>query len=171
MMDLGATVCTPRNPACAICPLIALCAGRAAGLAAGLPRRAAKGEKPVRRGIAYVARRADGALLLERRPNRGLLGGMLGWPGTGWTTEPPTDLPPVAAGWIEAQTPVRHTFTHFHLILTVRTAEVPWGANAERGFFLPPAEFRPADLPTVMRKVHDVAFGSFGAIERKRRGG
>jgi A/G-specific adenine glycosylase len=96
---------------------------------------------------------------------------MLGWPGTGWTTEPPTDLPPVAAGWIEAQTPVRHTFTHFHLILTVRTAEVPWGANAERGFFLPPAEFRPADLPTVMRKVHDVAFGSFGAIERKRRGG
>lgn len=170
MMDLGATVCTPRSPACAVCPLAAFCAGRAAGRAADLPRRAPRGEKPLRQGIAYVVRRADGAFLLERRPERGLLGGMLGWPGTGWTAEPPADHPPVSARWVEAETPIRHSFTHFHLLLTVRTAEVPLGTNAERGFFLPAHEVRPADLPTVMRKVLDVASGRFGAVERPRRG-
>ena len=82
MMDLGATICTPAKPACGICPLVSPCAARAAGIAAELPRKAPKKTKPIRFGIAYVARRADGAVLLERRPPRGLLGGMLGWPGS-----------------------------------------------------------------------------------------
>ena len=84
VMDLGATVCTPRRPACGICPWMARCAGRRAGLAETLPRRAPRAPRPARRGTLWIARRADGAWLLERRPPRGMLGGTLGWPGTPW---------------------------------------------------------------------------------------
>ena len=73
VMDLGATVCTPKSPACGICPWMADCQGRKAGIAAELPRKLPKKAKPVRYGVAYVGRRADGAWLLERRPDRGLL--------------------------------------------------------------------------------------------------
>lgn len=153
MMDLGATVCTPRNPDCAACPLADLCEGRRLGIAATLPRKAPKAAKPERQGIVYVARRADGALLLERRPDRGLLGGTLGWPGTGWAEGAPRPAPPVAGGW-RAAGQVRHTFTHFHLTLTVLVADVAMGANPECGQFVSGDAFRAGDLPTLMRKVH-----------------
>ena len=84
VMDLGATICTPRSPSCGLCPWRSACAARAAGAQAELPRRTPKKAKPTRLGIAYVARRSDGAWLLERRPDNGLLGGMLGWPGSDW---------------------------------------------------------------------------------------
>lgn len=157
MMDLGATICTPRNPACGICPLLAVCKGLAAGLAADLPRKTPKAAKPTRYGIAYLGRREDGAMLLERRPEKGLLGGMLGWPGTEWTGAEPVAAPPAKGDWRPVPGEVRHTFTHFHLILRLETALLPNGINPERGFFLPGTEFRPGDLPTVMRKVHDLA--------------
>ena len=157
MMDLGATICTPRNPACGICPLRAFCKGHAVGLAADLPRKTAKATKPTRYGIAYLGRRTDGAVLLERRPERGLLGGMLGWPGTDWTEAEPAPAPPAEGDWHAVPGEVRHTFTHFHLILRVKTATLPQGSNPERGYFVPADDFRPADLPTVMRKVHDLA--------------
>lgn len=156
VMDLGATVCTPRAPACGICPWRAPCAGRAAGTAAGLPKRTPKKAKPVRLGIAYVARRADGAWLLERRPDSGLLGGMLGWPGSEWS-EAPAPAPPLDADWTELGAEARHTFTHFHLRLAVLVARTPRGATPRRGDFVPGTEFRPTALPTVMRKVHDLA--------------
>lgn len=157
MMDLGATICTPRAPACGICPLMDFCAARRQGIAALLPRKIAQAAKPERHGIAYVATRSDGAVLLERRPERGLLGGMLGWPGTDWSTNPPPPAPPVAADWREAARPVRHTFTHFHLTLTVMRATVADDAEPWRGEFLPRADFSPAGLPTVMRKAYDAA--------------
>ena len=162
VMDLGATVCTVRAPACADCPLRAPCRARAAGIAAELPRRTPRRTRPVRRGIVHVARRADGAVLLERRPGRGLLGGMLGWPGDGWdrgrgACEGEDAAPPVAARWRTSPVEVRHTFTHFHLILTVRHARVPADARPSRGQFVAAADFDPADLPTVMRKAWDAA--------------
>ena len=157
MMDLGATICTPRNPACGICPLMDLCRARAAGIAPSLPRKSAKAVKPERQGIAYVATRDDGAVLLERRPEKGLLGGMLGWPGTDWAEVLPEPSPPVPADWQEAARTVRHTFTHFHLTLTVMTARVAGGTAPGRGSFVARGDFRPASLPTVMRKVHDAA--------------
>lgn len=154
MMDLGATICTPRKPACGICPVMDHCAGRRAGLAEELPRKLAKAAKPTRRGIAYVARRADGALLLERRPDRGLLGGTLGWPGSDWGDDP-APAPPLAAPWVPLNTEVRHTFTHFHLVLSVQVAQVPDGVTPAVGQF--ETAFRPSALPTVMRKVWEAA--------------
>ncbi|MBC7143322.1 MAG: A/G-specific adenine glycosylase [Rhodobacteraceae bacterium] len=161
MMDLGATICTPRTPACGLCPLRPACKAEHRGIAADLPRKAPKVPKPVRRGIAYVGRRADGAVLLERRPDKGLLGGMLGWPGTGWAEAAPAPAPPAQADWRGAAGEVRHTFTHFHLILSVMTARLPDDTPAGTGLFLSRAAFRPSDLPTLMRKVHDIAAAAF----------
>jgi len=159
VMDLGATICTSKNPACGICPWRGPCAARAAGVQADLPRKTPKAPKPTRHGIAYVARRGDGAWLLERRPDSGLLGGMLGWPGSNWG-ESPAPAPPVTAEWRRLPAEARHTFTHFHLRLAVEVAIVTPEAEPERGMFLPPETFRPGALPTVMRKVFDLAHAS-----------
>ena len=156
VMDLGATVCTPNSPKCGICPLIEPCSARAAGLQSDLPRKLPKQPKPTRYGIAYLARRSDGAWLLERRPDRGLLGGMLGWPGSDWG-DTPVGRPPIAADWQDLGVEVRHTFTHFHLRLAIRTAVVPLKTEPNKGVFLSESDFRPSDLPTVMRKAYDLA--------------
>jgi len=161
VMDLGATICTPRNPACGICPVIDDCAGRAAGIAAELPRKEPKKAKPVRHGIAWIGRRTDGAWLLETRPDKGLLGGMLGWPGTDWS-DAPSGVPPVAAEWTNTGAEVRHTFTHFHLRLALSVARLGMDAEPSRGGFVPAAAFRPSSLPTVMRKAYELASFSLG---------
>ncbi len=118
MMDLGATVCLPRRPRCAACPLAKVCAAHAAGLAEDLPRRAPKKARPTRRGVIFRVVRSDGAILLRRRPERGLLGAMMELPSTDWREAPwagPEALAqaPLAAGWTELPGLVRHNFTHF----------------------------------------------------------
>lgn len=157
VMDLGATLCSPKSPACGICPWRDPCVARAAGNAAELPRKMPKPEKPTRRGTAYIARRADGAFLLETRPEKGLLGGMLGWPGTVWSVDAPENAPPLDADWRDTGGEVRHTFTHFHLKLRVLVADVGQDAVAEGAQFIPRHEFTPNDLPTVMKKAFSVA--------------
>ncbi|MBF9048324.1 A/G-specific adenine glycosylase [Rhodobacterales bacterium LSUCC0031] len=157
VMDLGATICTPRAPACGICPLRAMCRASAMGIAAELPRKSPKKQVPTRHGIAYLARRADGAMLLETRPETGLLGGMLGWPGSDWAAAPPAEVPPIAANWHDPGLEVRHTFTHFHLRLSLRLGQVAQDATPARGAFHLRDSFRPANLPTVMRKAWDLA--------------
>ncbi|WP_284040824.1 A/G-specific adenine glycosylase [Phaeovulum sp. NW3] len=154
MMDLGATICTPRSPACGICPLRGPCHAQRAGIAADLPRKAPKAAKPERLGFAYVARDTSGGVLLERRPDRGLLGGTLGFPGSDWS-ETPTPAPPFPADWRAAPGVVRHTFTHFHLTLQVFVT-----VTAGTDGFTPRADFRPAALPTLMRKVWALAEGA-----------
>lgn len=156
VMDLGATICTPRNPACGICPWRDPCASRAAGTAADLPRKTPKKKQPIRNGVAYVARRADGAWLLETRPGSGLLGGMLAFPTSDWSDTPQPD-PPIAAHWSDTGAEARHTFTHFHLRLRILTAQVAQDAAPTRGNFVPHHAFSPAALPTAMRKVYDLA--------------
>ena len=157
VMDLGATICTPRNPACGICPWRDPCTARKVGDAKELPKKTPKKQKPVRLGIAYVVRRSDGAWLLETRSEEGLLGGMLGWPGTDWTEDSPTDCPPVEANWHEVGAEARHTFTHFHLRLKVKVGIVSECTVPRQGEFFDAASFRPAALPTAMRKVYDLA--------------
>ena len=152
LMDLGAGVCTPRAPKCLLCPLTEHCRARAKGIAEALPVKAKKGDKPLRRGVVYALVNDRGDVLFERRPEKGLLGGMLGLPGTAWV-EQPNPLPPFAGEgslWRAAGT-VRHTFTHFHLELEVMTARAPKAHRAEEGqMWLAPGEAR---LPTVMRKA------------------
>ncbi|MEO8241565.1 MAG: A/G-specific adenine glycosylase [bacterium] len=157
VMDLGATICTPRNPACAICPWVQGCAARAQGIQTSLPRKAAKPDKPTRQGVVWIARRPDGALLVERRPDRGLLGGTLGFPGHGW--DGASGTAPFPADWTHAGA-IRHTFTHFHLDLTVHHTQAAQDATPQRGEFLGSNQFSPQDLPTLMRKAYDLAFGT-----------
>jgi A/G-specific adenine glycosylase len=164
LMDLGATICTPRRPACGLCPLRPDCPGYAEGLAEVLPYREAKSERPVRRGIAFVALRSDGAVLLRERPLKGLLGGMLETPSSPWEEARPDEnsvesYAPVAASWTKVSGIVEHTFTHFHLELTVHRAEVSLeaklaeAASPERCRWLKLRELSGAALPSVMRKV------------------
>ncbi len=160
VMDLGATICTPKSPGCGICPWMHACSARAAGTQAELPKKSPKQAKPTRFGIAYITRRTDGAWLLERRPDKGLLGGMLGWPSSDWGNAPAED-PPLKANWHDPGAEVRHTFTHFHLRLALRLAEVPKSAQPASGQFIPAHDFRPSDLPTVMRKAFELARTAF----------
>jgi A/G-specific adenine glycosylase len=164
MMDLGATICTPRRPACGLCPLRPDCRGYADGLAEALPYRAAKGGRPVRRGATFVAVRADGAVLLRERPLHGLLGGMLETPSSPWEEaesggNSARGYAPVAADWRKLPGLVEHTFTHFHLELCVYRAEVGQdaqpnrAAEPERCLWLKPRALAGAALPSVMRKV------------------
>ncbi len=156
VMDLGATVCTPKSPSCGACPWRAGCRAYTQDLVAELPRRKTKTVKPTRYGVAYLAYRSDGAWLLERRADKGLLGGMLGWPGAAWGDEA-VEQPPIAADWADPEVEVKHTFTHFHLRLALRVGKVSQGIEPEIGAFLTPNQFQRTDLPTVMRKAYDIA--------------
>lgn len=123
MMDLGAMVCRPKAPLCERCPVAGWCEARAAGDAEAYPVKAAKAARPRRFGAAYVLRRGD-EVALVRRPPKGLLGGMLGLPTTGWTGEGPDALAqaPVQADWKKIGE-IEHVFTHFSLTLEVWTAQ------------------------------------------------
>ncbi|WP_018632955.1 A/G-specific adenine glycosylase [Neomegalonema perideroedes] len=157
VMDLGATICRPRDPDCAPCPWREPCAGRKRGIAAQLPRKTPKAPRPERRGAVFAALRPDGAILLTRRPEKGLLGGMLEIPGTDWTPLPPEAearraAAPLALAWRRIGE-IRQIFTHFSLILDVYAAEAADPrALPQRGIWTPMAEAQAA-LPGVMRKA------------------
>lgn len=155
VMDLGATICTPKSPACGICPLMQACAARKQGIAAALPKKTPKKPKPTRLGYVYLARRADGSMLLETRLDKGLLGGMLAFPTSDWSNAP-TEDPPFSTDWHDPALEVRHTFTHFHLRLAIRTAHAASDTSPQRGEFVPRALFKPSSLPTLMRKAYDL---------------
>ncbi len=161
MMDLGATVCTPRSPRCVICPLMKNCRARKLGIADELPRRLAKADKPTRRGLAFVLARKDGAILLRKRPAKGLLGGMDEVPSSPWregklVIAEALKQAPVPANWTVLDGGVRHTFTHFHLELAVARATA---TTARLARLAPGSDWVEMDrmteraLPTVMRKV------------------
>jgi len=166
VMDLGATLCSPRNPACGLCPWRDACAARLAGIEASLPARAAKPERPTRRGLAFWIVAADGSVLLRRRPPQGLLGGMMEVPSTEWRAEAwdlaeataaaPLAAATLAGSWRLLPGLVRHTFTHFHLELTVATVRAR-GQPPARGLWCPLDRLGEQALPTVMRKVVHLA--------------
>jgi A/G-specific adenine glycosylase len=155
VMDLGATICTPKNPACGICPWRDPCLARLAGTASELPKKTPKKKTPIRLGYVYVARREDGAWLLETRPDKGLLGGMLSFPSSDWSDDPAPN-PPLTGEWEDSGQEARHTFTHFHLRLKIMTVVANDGVNPKRGAFVAHGDFSPSALPTAMRKVFDL---------------
>ncbi len=171
LMDLGSTICTPRKPACALCPWRDPCRARQAGTQESFPRKLAKKEGALRRGAAFVVLRADGSVLLRTRPPKGLLGSMAEAPTTAWSAghDPAGALKeaPIAASWLTANAPVRHVFTHFPLELTVLAAQAPAGAQAPEGMrFTPLGALDAEPLPTVMRKVIEAGLAVLGARPR-----
>jgi len=159
MMDLGATICTPRSPACALCPLRSDCRAHAEGISPQLPARAPKPERPQRWGAAFVALRSDGHVLLRRRPENGLLGGMMEPPGTAWQGEKLSRAQalrdaPLAARWRRSPVPVTHTFTHFHLTLDVFAGQVGADTTAPAPCrWVATEALGETALPSVMRKA------------------
>lgn len=158
-MDLGATVCTPRAPKCLMCPWQPDCRAQARGIAESLPRRVPKAERPLRQGLAFWTVRSDGAVLLRRRPERGLLGGMMEVPSSDWGARQPADRTeaPVTAEWRELPGQVNHGFTHFRLELTVLAAQVRKNAKAD-GVWVMPDALGDHALPTLTQKVVRHAF-------------
>ncbi len=161
LFDLGATVCT-RNPACAICPWAASCQGRAAGIAASLPRKSPKAARPLKYGAHFFLLNAAGQVLLRRRPPRGLLGGMTELPGTAWRATPwPKQEAhahaPMQAAWRDAGQ-VQHGFTHFELLLDIYTARVT--TITAEGFLRPADALDAEALPSLMRKCVAAAHGA-----------
>jgi A/G-specific adenine glycosylase len=167
MMDLGATICSPKRPSCALCPWNRACAANARGNQETFPRKARKREGTLRRGAAFVVLRDDASVLLRRRPEKGLLGGMSEIPGSEWAPDfdfdrAPQFAPPVArAKWRRIPGLVRHVFTHFPLELAVFVARVPRAAKAPEGARWVRLADAPGEaLPNVMRKVLARALGS-----------
>jgi A/G-specific adenine glycosylase len=153
MMDLGATICTPRSPRCLLCPLAECCAARQSGTPGAYPVKAAKKTRPTRHGTMFWAER-DGAVLLVRRPAKGLLGGMRAFPTGPWTDMPPglADAP-FAADWILHNATVSHGFTHFELVSALASVTIDGQVPAIDGEWWPIAELDSAGLPTVFAKA------------------
>jgi A/G-specific adenine glycosylase len=171
MMDLGATVCTPRRPRCMLCPIREDCRAIVSGDPELLPVRAEKADKPRRRGAAFVAVREDGAILLRTRPNKGLLGGMSEVPTSGWTARADGDISveaaPFPADWQRAGS-IAHVFTHFALELDVYKASAGNRAAPPGHRWSPAAGISGEALPTVMKKVIEAAIPDATKAQRDK---
>ncbi|MHC8508548.1 MAG: A/G-specific adenine glycosylase [Rhodospirillales bacterium] len=159
MMDLGATLCSPRKPECSACPWAGACTARAEGNPAAYPVRAPKRPRPSRFGVCFWIEDAKGRVLVRRRSETGLLGGMTEIPSTPWTDAPWSNAAaarhaPLKLRKRPAEGEVTHVFTHFHLTLRVLRAKAPPGARAPKGCCWVRISALGAEaLPSVMRKV------------------
>ena len=157
MMDLGATICTPRDPKCLLCPLSVDCTGRARGDPTAYPVKAAKRAKPSRIGTAFWIER-DGKVWLVRRPGKGMLGGMRALPDDGWSARADgSGDAPLPGSW-RAGGVVRHGFTHFDLELGLAIyAGDKWSELKSEGEWWPIAVIEAAGLPTLFAKAARLA--------------
>ena len=173
LMDLGSAICTVKRPACANCPIAKGCRARELGIQETLPIKAPKMERPLKRGAAFVAVKA-GAVLLVKRPDKGLLASMLEPPLGPWTEKfPKRDAAlgqaPFPAEWKKLPGVVRHGFTHFELEIEVWTATVDGRAKPSHpGKWVPVAQLGDVALPTVMRKIIAHALPDNGPLFRGR---
>ena len=158
VMDLGATLCTPRRPRCDLCPWAGPCVARASGVPERLPVRAARRTRPTKFAVAFWARRADGAVLLRQRPRDGLLGGMFEVPSTPWRAAPwpvaeAMAYAPAAADWRRIDGEVRYGFTHFRGELVLLEGDIRDHSGAARGRWSRLNEVAALALPTLTKKV------------------
>lgn len=166
MMDLGATICTPRNPVCALCPVQNGCKSYELGTMLSFPVKAPKKAKPNRKGAAFVLQRLDGAVWLRKRSDKGLLAGMSEVPTTEWTARIDGAVGaksgPVDLDWNSKGT-INHTFTHFHLELEVWQAVGT--APDNHGWWVEQSALANEALPTVIKKVIAAALpDAFGKV-------
>ena len=170
MMDLGATICTPKRPACVICPLNDNCEALKTTDPEFFPVKAPKKDKPVRLGAAFIAVSTNGEVYLRGRAQTGLLGGMTEVPTTEWTSridgETGIDAAPFGAEWVPSGT-ITHIFTHFELRLTIyaaRNVRKPAGTD---GWWISVENLDNEALPTVMKKA--IAAAIPDAFEKRRK--
>jgi len=177
LMDLGATICTPKKPACALCPWREACVARARGEQESFPRKAEKREGQLRRGAAFVVLREDGHVLMRTRAEKGLLGGMTEVLGSEWSSDfkisDALSHAPKLRGspqWRKLAGRVRHVFTHFPLELTVFVARVPKNTPAPEGTrWVRSGDAHAEALPKVMRKVLAHALKDVDGLPRRRQ--
>ena len=165
LMELGALVCTPRAPACDRCPCATICTAAARGIAADLPRRTPRAERPIRHALAFWMARADGTVLLRRRPLGGLLGGMMEVPSTPWRARPWTITQarrhaPLSVSWRTLPGTVDHGFTHLSVTFRIATASLGRSENDVAGSWVKPSDFHQHALPRLTRKVAERALGT-----------
>jgi len=163
LMDLGATICTPRSPNCPACPLQKMCAAYAEGNPAQYPKRVRKKAKPVRRALVLALHDGKGRLWMRQRPDKGLLASMIEFPSSPWQEEA-ASLPetlraeskalgkalPAPARWQMLESRVKHVFTHFELQLEIACAKA---TQPPAGMWLTPQEARKMALPSLMNKI------------------
>ena len=157
IMDLGATICMPRKLKCNQCPLIHFCEAQKCGVAENLPVRAPKKKKPTRRGVIFWTENTSGKILLRRRPEKGLLGGMMAFPSTDWREEiwdvdEAIKSAPFNLKWQPLSGTIRHNFTHFHLELTVLSGHA-FSKQEGLDVWIRPENFTDYALPTLMKKI------------------
>jgi A/G-specific adenine glycosylase len=181
LMDIGATICTPRNPDCPACPIRFACIASAKGHPQAYPRKAARKLRPHRRGAAFFAQAVDGSILLRTRAPSGLLGGTLELPGTQWSADYAPDAAasgaPFPAPWLLTPGLVEQAFTHFSLALNVYSARVTEKLVTRDGcFWIGREEIDGAALSSLMRKAvaHGQRFADGGRanepVSRRRNG-
>ncbi len=158
MMDLGALICTPKNPKCDQCPVHLSCKAFKAGDMEKYPIKMPKTKRPTRRAISFIILH-DQHILLERRPAKGLLGGMLGVFHTPWTDQHDfpyatmADCAPVKTTWQMCEGQTQHTFTHFHLLTELAIGHLDHKINIENSVWVPLTDISKAGLPTVFKKM------------------
>ena len=158
LMDLGAMICTPRKPKCSACPLLKYCMGAREGVASLLPIKKKREKKPWRKGTAFWISSTDGKILLRKRPDSGLLGGMMEFPSTPWSEKPGSPTP-INAGLPIADRPftlpgtVRHVFTHFQLELNVAHLRLNKNIDGDKIVWCAPDRLSMYALPSVMKKI------------------
>ena len=179
LMDLGSLLCTPKRPRCGACSWSTDCEARRRGIQDELPRKAAKLARPLKRGAAFVARDRAGAILLVKRPERGLLGGMMQPPLGPWNERFPSTKEallqaPFPASWKKRGGIVRHGFTHFELELEVYVADLPKRPNYGDPSARWVSDLSTVALPTLMKKIIEHAFESdskpLGVMARRSAG-
>jgi len=171
MMDLGATICTPKRPRCMLCPMRETCRALSAGDPELLPLRVPRPERPTRTGVAYVAVAPDGAILMRTRPEKGLLGGMTEVPSAGWSEgygDGAATRPPLPATWRRAGS-VSHVFTHFALELEVMRADLVAAVPVPGHRWVAARDVPGEALPSVMKKAIEAAIP--GATKQRRPSG
>ena len=167
LMDLGATICTVKRAACALCPWTEACTARRHGDPETFPRKAPKPQGALRFGVSFVAKRADGCVLVRNRPAQGLLGGMAEVPSTAWAQNlnerRALKEAPLNVRWHRVTGRVEHGFTHFRLQQIVYIAHVGAGTRAPAGMrWVARADLQGEAWPTIMRKVLAHACPDFG---------
>lgn len=157
MMDLGATLCSPKNPACGLCPFHKNCAAYLQADPALYPKKAAKKPKPTKTAYVFWLENTDGDVLMRKRPPKGLLGAMMEFPSTDWQEAPLSKQQAISKApanclWREMDGEIKHTFTHFHLVFKILKGKI----NSHRGVtgqWIAPDRFEDHALPTLMKKI------------------